>query len=127
MEIAHGLVKNSFLLVLFDSFVVPCIYCVSFACANATLRTRVSSSEAIAILCYNSCNPLIQQLQCIATTAVSLSFGEIRESTFEWSAVKNTVGIAREQVAIQRPQTRSTAARQVSNAHERDFVTNENV
>jgi len=29
--------------------------------------------------------------------------------------------------AIQRPRTRSVAARQVSNAHERDFVTNKNV
>jgi len=30
-------------------------------------------------------------------------------------------------LAIQRPRTRSTAARQVSNAHERDLVTNQNV
>jgi len=29
--------------------------------------------------------------------------------------------------AIKRPRTRSTAARQVSNAHERDLVTNQNV
>jgi len=29
--------------------------------------------------------------------------------------------------AIKRPRTRSTAARQVSNAHERDIVTNQNV
>jgi len=30
-------------------------------------------------------------------------------------------------VAIKHPRTRSTAARQVSNAHERDLVTNQNV
>ena len=30
-------------------------------------------------------------------------------------------------IAIKRPRTRSTAARQVSNAYERDLVTNQNV
>jgi len=30
-------------------------------------------------------------------------------------------------IAIKRPRTRSTAARQVSNTHERDLVTNQNV
>jgi len=35
--------------------------------------------------------------------------------------------ISRQLIWINRPRTRSTAARQVSNAHERDVVTNQNV
>jgi hypothetical protein len=72
----------------------------------------------------NACNPLQQHQAHSSRIWFVNKQGKSRDQTekvADFSEIVLTFG------AIQRPRTRSVAARQVSNAHERDLVTNQNV
>jgi len=67
---------------------------------------------------------------CFIYRAFSLKYEALLRHTWPFPLQQNTThskNPGRVAKAIKRPRTRSTAARQVSNAHERDLVTNQNV